>query len=277
MNYENKYNDALEKLQEALAPKDGCEISGLTRGCIEEIFPELKESEDEKIRKEIIATIHLYYGEPLEDEAKEMISWLEKQGKQKTDIPKWKYKKDNAPLSKDCLILNRYGCVVKSVSGAIVSDAWVLDYDELAKLPKEEVEKQEEKLQGKTALEAIKEEKVDNANKVEPKDYSSIDPLFFNTTDKVEPKFKVGDWVVISTTKGDRVVQIASVEYFTKDGHSSYITTEGRWFGNGTEARLLTDKDVEIATIPESKAIVNKIESWSEEDEKNLKKSYLVC
>lgn len=272
MNYENKYNDALEKLQEALAPKDGCEISGLTRGCIEEIFPELKESEDEKIRKEIIATIHLYYGEPLEDEAKEMISWLEKQGKQKTDIPKWKYKKDNAPLSKDCLILNRYGCVVKSVSGAIVSDAWVLDYDELAKLPKEEVEKQEEKLQGKTALEAIKEEKVDNANKVEPKDYSSIDPLFFNTTDKVEPKFKVGDWVVISTTKGDRVVQIASVEYFTKDGHSSYITTEGRWFGNGTEARLLTDKDVEIATIPESKAIVNKIESWSEEDEKNLKR-----
>ena len=272
MNYENKYNNALEKLQEALAPKDGREISGLTRACIEEIFPELKESEDERIRKEIIATIHLYYGEPLEDEAKEMISWLEKQGKQKTDIPKWKYKKDNAPLSKDCLILNRYGCVVKSVSGAIVSDAWVLDYDELAKLPKEEVEKQEEKLQGKTALEAIKEEKVDNANKVEPKDYSSIDPLFFNTTDKVEPKFKVGDWVVISTTKGDRVVQIASVEYFTKDGHSSYITTEGRGFGNGTEARLLTDKDVEIATIPESKAIVNKIESWSEEDEKNLKR-----
>ena len=169
MDYKNKYNDALEKLQEALAPKDGCEISGLTRGCIEEIFPELKESEDEKIRKEIIATIHLYYGEPLEDEAKEMISWLEKQGKQKTDIPKWKYKKDNAPLSKDCLILNRYGCVVKAVSGAMVSDAWVLDYDELAKLPKEEVEKQEEKLQGKTALEAIKEEKVDNANKVEPK------------------------------------------------------------------------------------------------------------
>ena len=105
MNYENKYNDALEKLQEALAPKDGCEISGLTRGCIEEIFPELKESEDEKIRKEIIATIHLYYGEPLEDEAKEMISWLEKQG--------------NKP-------------------------------------------------QGKTALEAVKEEKIDNSNKVEP-------------------------------------------------------------------------------------------------------------
>ena len=104
MDYKNKYNNALEKLQEAFAPKNGREISGLTRACIEEIFPELKESEDERIRKEIIATIHLYYGEPLEDEAKEMISWLEKQG--------------NKP-------------------------------------------------QGKTALEAIKEEKVDNSNKVE--------------------------------------------------------------------------------------------------------------
>lgn len=256
MDDKNKYNNALEKLQEALAPKDGRKISGLTRSCIEEIFPELKESGDERIKRNIIAALkgEGYYDCDLTNEC---IAWLEKQGKQKTDIPKWKYKKDNAPLSKDCLILNRYGCVVKSVSGAMVSDAWVLDYNELVKLPKEEVEKQGEKPQGKTALEAIQEEKVNNKN---------------CATDKVEPKFKVGDWVVISTTKGDRVVQIASVEYFTKDGHSSYITTEGRWFGNGTEARLLTDKDVEIATIPESKAIVNKIESWSEEDEKNLKR-----
>lgn len=114
MDDEKKYKEALKKLQEALAPKNGCEISGLTRACIEEIFPELKESEDERIREEIIATIHLYYGEPLEDEAKEMISWLEKQGK---------------------------------------------------------------KTQGKSALEAIKEEKVDNSN-------------------KVETKFHEGDWIV---------------------------------------------------------------------------------
>jgi hypothetical protein len=50
---------------------------------IEQTFPELKESEDERIRGKIIATIHLYYGEPLEDEAKEMIAWLEKHGEQK--------------------------------------------------------------------------------------------------------------------------------------------------------------------------------------------------
>lgn len=48
------------------------------------IFPELKESEDERMKGAIIATIHLYYGEPLEDEAKEMISWIEKQGEKLT-------------------------------------------------------------------------------------------------------------------------------------------------------------------------------------------------
>lgn len=45
---------------------------------------ELLESEDEKIKKAIIATIHLYYGEPLEDEAKDMLAWLEKQGEHKS-------------------------------------------------------------------------------------------------------------------------------------------------------------------------------------------------
>ena len=76
------------------------------------------------------------------------------------------------------------------------------------------------------------------------------------SVDNAKPKFHEGEWVVVSTTKGDRVVQIASVEYF-KDGYPSYITTEGRWFGNGTKARLLTDKDVETITLPESKVIVN--------------------
>ena len=73
MDDKKKYNNALEKLQEALAPKDGREISGLTRGCIEEIFPELKESEDERIRKEIIEYIKTgtYH--------KDWIAWLEKQ------------------------------------------------------------------------------------------------------------------------------------------------------------------------------------------------------
>ena len=68
----------------------------------------------------------------------------EKQGKQKPTLPKWKYKKDHAPLLRDSIILNKYGCVAKSPSGALVSDVWVMDYDELVKLPKEEIENQGE-------------------------------------------------------------------------------------------------------------------------------------
>ncbi len=83
-------------------------------------------------------------------------------------------------------------------------------------------------------------------------------------------KFKVGDYVVVSTTKGDKVVQIASVEYL-KGGYPSYITTEGRWFGNGTKARILTDKDMETITIPERSTIVKKIKSWSEDDETKMR------
>lgn len=77
MDDKNKYNNALKKLQEALAPKNGCEISGLTRGCIEEIFPELKESDDERIRKEIVRFIQM----EVEDEivGNKWIAWLEKQ------------------------------------------------------------------------------------------------------------------------------------------------------------------------------------------------------
>ena len=91
------------------------------------------------------------------------------------------------------------------------------------------LEKQAPKTQGKTALEAIKEEKVDNAN-------------------KVEPKFKVGDWVVLLTSDGEKIVQINSVEYF-KSGEPRYITSEGKWFGNGTKAHLWTIKDAKDGDI----------------------------
>ena len=79
-----RYDEAIERakaLYKAAEPMSGCNV------ILETVFPELLESEDEKIRKKVIATIHLYYGEPLEDEAKEMVAWLEKQGEQKPVDP----------------------------------------------------------------------------------------------------------------------------------------------------------------------------------------------
>lgn len=68
--------------------------------------------------------------------------------------------------------------------------------------------------------------------------------------DKVEPKFKVGDWVVISTSDGEKVVQIDSIEYF-KSGEQRYITSEGRWFGNGAKTHLWTIQDEKAGDVLE--------------------------
>lgn len=393
MDDKNKYNNALEKLQEALAPKDGCEISGLTRACIEEIFPELKESEDEKIRKSIIENLkgNMYRADGDYDLLNKQIAWLEKQGNKpqgKTAleaVEEEKVDNQNCVKSDDKVEVEHliptkgiyYTCikdyyssdnthlcvkgnVYKSSFNGYIDDeshfglswtnscaekyfeptkdeAWIVcEHDNVIGKPMQY--KEFKKKVNQKFIENLKAEGItpklrlwnihdakdgdilvasdesifiyagstdrhakfyaaltkngrinveggiwEDKNSVHPAIKEQRDTLLKAMADagyewdaekkelkKSEPKFKVGDLVVISTTKGDRVVQIASVEYFTKDGHPSYITTEGIWFGNGTEARLLTDKDVEIATIPESKAIVNKIESWSEEDEKNL-------
>lgn len=80
------YDEALARANEMI--KSMTNIGGVAKvDDIQHIFPELKESDDERISGNIIATIHLYYGEPLEDEAKEMIAWLEKQCEQKIKTP----------------------------------------------------------------------------------------------------------------------------------------------------------------------------------------------
>lgn len=228
MDYEKKYKEALERAKRLHSEPTG----GTERIVCEQIFPELKESEDERIRKELCKAIWTYV--PTEEgqeyiawlekqkvlteeedlQGKEYVlwcikqakkhtkdenemgtcwlaeQWLEKQGesytkkdvdnafiegmafakdeleKQIIDVPKWKYKKDHTPLLRDSIILNKYGGVAKSPSGAIVSDVWILDYDELIKLPKEELEKQGE--QKHFDYENANIQQKDFAPKVEP-------------------------------------------------------------------------------------------------------------
>lgn len=151
MNYEKLYKSVLVKIQEALAStKDGHKISGLTRDCLENIFPELKENENERIRKVLIDYFQAYKekkergittfnGIPTDN----ILAWLEKQSEQKP--------------------------------------------------------------QGKTALEAVKEEKIDNQNCVNP-------------ADKVEPKFHEGEWLQYRNAKP------FFVEEITKQGYVNGIS-----------------------------------------------------
>lgn len=93
--YKKKYKEALERATRA---KNNASLSNGTLRVLGIIFPELKESENEKIRKEL----HIYldwldgrkdYAPRGEYTIRDMIAWLEKQGEQKpTDnaVPKFK-------------------------------------------------------------------------------------------------------------------------------------------------------------------------------------------
>ena len=82
MNYEQKYKEALERAK-----------TKLTNEVAADIFPELKESEDERIRAKLIeffagyTTDEEWWGSVTE---KDILAWLEKQGEQKATVPKFK-------------------------------------------------------------------------------------------------------------------------------------------------------------------------------------------
>ena len=81
MNYEKAYKEALERAKQSLTYPD---YPGFMR--VDVIFPELAESEDEKIRKSLIDLIKgiTSWNYFLGISREQMIAWLEKQGEQKS-------------------------------------------------------------------------------------------------------------------------------------------------------------------------------------------------
>lgn len=86
MDYKKKYNESLERAKKVI--KECGDNHGRIK-MIEQIFPELKDSEDERIRKELIQYLkdypHLPNGKYCRND---FFSWLEKQGRQKTTAGK---------------------------------------------------------------------------------------------------------------------------------------------------------------------------------------------
>jgi hypothetical protein len=80
MDYKEKYNAALERARQFIEhplQEDSANI-------VEYIFPELADSEDERIRKEIIDFLELSHPQFVgKRDHEKWIAWLEKQGKQK--------------------------------------------------------------------------------------------------------------------------------------------------------------------------------------------------
>ena len=92
-NYEEKYKSALKWMQSLYGG-----LHGATKEDAEKYFPELKESEGERIRKKLISFVENWKNfrpnSPFDDyavytsdrdECDRILAWLEKQGEQKTD------------------------------------------------------------------------------------------------------------------------------------------------------------------------------------------------
>ena len=90
MDYEKKYKDLLDKAKKLHDENwDECKV------CLESLFPELAESEDERIRKKLIKYFQDlkggWFGNISHDD---ILVWLEKQGKQPKRVSVWKHWKD---------------------------------------------------------------------------------------------------------------------------------------------------------------------------------------
>jgi hypothetical protein len=85
MNYEEKYKEALKVIESLynVVKYQSSSDALLTSQTIEKAFPELRESEDERIRKEIIQSIK---DNMCVIHKEKCLVWLEKQGEQKTEI-----------------------------------------------------------------------------------------------------------------------------------------------------------------------------------------------
>lgn len=80
MNYEKAYQEALERARKIHNDTD----FDYEKGMMEEIFPELKESEDERIRKALIR-FHKSTIDVDGIKGEDIIAWLEKQGTKELD------------------------------------------------------------------------------------------------------------------------------------------------------------------------------------------------
>lgn len=93
MDYEKELEQKAQRYDEAIRKAkitlDCCDSASITtKNTVYDIFPELKESEDERIRKELYDFVYITTFRPKELKKKErFLNWLEKQGEQK---PTWR-------------------------------------------------------------------------------------------------------------------------------------------------------------------------------------------
>ena len=144
-----------------------------------EMFPELKKKTDEEMIQKLIAVCHLYYGEGVDAERDECLEWLEKQRK-------------NKPIERKEFTSIPFG----AFDSELIEEMFTIPDGCVATIEGNRIHIKREY---KTAIEAIKKENSDNAN-------------------KVKYKFKVGDWITNGATKPAQISSIEDDMYYTHNG-----------------------------------------------------------
>ena len=237
------YNKALEIAKKNYdAAQDLCEGSQIGVECFKDtlanIFPELKESGDEWIRKEIIketkgSEVRLF--ETVTND--EFIAWLEKQGEKEQDE---RYENLEELLAADDIYqMSMNDEMIREAKEKAVNALHGMCIGRLLG-----IEKQGEQNLIMAKSPQLGEQKP--ADKVEPKDFNGIDPHFGKPADKAEPKFRVRDWIV----RDGKILQISHIDKVL-DGTFHYWFTEGTWLSSAKmeDAHLWTIEDAKDGDV----------------------------
>ena len=182
-----KYEEALERAKKRYITEL---TTSVEMSMLEYIFPELKESEDERIRKEVLAFIRREGQHIDKYKWHKWIAWLEKQHVNPFSGVSFEYNG------------HHYGMCARDNGVEILFDGELKAFVSSEKSFVYPIHPQPD-LAPKNVMEAIKEEKVDNQNCVKP---------------IVEPKFKVGDWTASDTNLIRRIIKVENGYYTTDYG-----------------------------------------------------------
>ena len=245
-NYEQKYKDALEKAK-CLIQNEETNIPVFYVDNIKDLFSELKESEGEKIRKHLISLFENFVTLGVANECEtadikvdNILAWLEKQGEHN----KWKPSKDEMNAlyglsyitnkmddKKDESITKLYQDLKREFfNGA--------SYENM--FPSSPVD---------SDINIEKQGKQQDVNiQINPSEYINdmggngcyLKNTVQKPADKVEPKFKVGDWVIDKSFGS-----IKQIKHFDND--------EKVWFTDGTGTFIEFLEGYRLWTIKDAK------------------------
>lgn len=187
------YDEALEKAKAINNEKDVDIESGTT--ICEYIFPELKESEDEKIKKEIISILRNTYWTSNRNRFNELVAWFEKQDEQKPCMVQWKGNNLKEVIS----LTGKDKNFEKWFKSFEEYEKYVHEHNDIFKLFDENGNHYE------IPVGAWIVKTPDGYN------IASNAVLKQKSANKIEPKFKVGDRIRHKVTNKDDVYEITKV------------------------------------------------------------------